>query len=151
MSNQRVFIVKPGDVVGMIPSVLGWLQKMATWTRGRRTVDDIVTRILNMECVLWVTLGADYRPNGALITKVEKYPRMCMLHVLHCAGDKGHMEEVADEVYAALDAFAKFNHCSGVEFIGRPGWERHVKERGFEVRSVTYQKFFEGDDNARAR
>lgn len=141
--TQRVFIVSHGDVVTVVPTILPWLQKMAAWTRGRRTVDDIVTRVLNLDGNLWITLGADGEPNGALITRIEAYPRMRMLHVLHCAGERGHMDEVADEVYPALDAFAKFNHCAGVEFIGRPGWEKHVKERGFEVRSVTYQKFFE--------
>lgn len=141
--TQRVFIVSHGDIVTVVPTILPWLQKMAAWTRGRRTVDDIVTRLLNLDGNLWITLNAEGNPSGALITRIEVYPRMRMLHVLHCAGARGHMEEVADEVYPALDAFAKFNHCAGVEFIGRPGWEKHVKERGFEVRSVTYQKFFE--------
>jgi len=151
MSTQRVYVVSVGDVVGIVPTLLPWLQKLAAWTRGRRTVDDIVTRVLNQESNLWVTLDGDLQPSGALVTKIEVYPRMRMLHVLHCAGDRGHMEQVADEVYPALDAFAKFNHCAGVEFIGRPGWEKHVKESGYEVRSVTYQKFFEESAHARPR
>lgn len=149
--SARVYIVGHGDVVSVIPALLPWLQKMAAWTRGRRTVDDIVTRVLKLESNLWVTLDEHGAPTGALVTKIEAYPRMRMLQVLHCAGKPGHMEEVADEVYGALDAFAKFNHCAGVEFIGRPGWEPHVKKRGFEVRSVTYQKFFEGESHARPR
>lgn len=144
MSFDHVFIVRHGDIVSMVPIVLPWLEKMATWTRGRRSMDDIVTRLLNMECNLWVTLNAQKKANGALVTKVEAYPRMRMLHVLHCAGETGHMEAVADEVYTALDEFAKFSHCAGVEFIGRPGWEKYVKDRGYAVKSVTYQKFFEG-------
>lgn len=149
--KQHLFIVGKGDVVGLIPTLLPWLQKMASWTRGRRTVDDIVKRILTDEALLWVTLGADGRPNGALVTKIELYPQMRMLHVLHCAGERGHMEQVADEVYGSLDRFARLNECAGVEFIGRPGWEPHVTKRGYEVRSVTYQKFFEGESNARPR
>lgn len=146
--SQHVYIVGHGDVVAIVPTILPWLQKMAAWTRGRRTVDDIVTRVLNLESNLWVTLGEELRPTGALVTKIEAYPRMRMLQVLHCAGEPGHMEAVADEVYEALDKFAKFNHCAGVEFIGRPGWEPHVRKRGYEVRSVTYQKFFEEGRNA---
>ena len=45
---QRVFIVSPGDVVMTIPTVLPWLAKMAKWTNGRRSIDDIVQRILNL-------------------------------------------------------------------------------------------------------
>lgn len=146
--TQRVYIVSHGDVVRMVPILLPWLQKMALWTRGRRTVDDIIKRVLMLESNLWVTLNEEGQPNGALITKIEAYPRLNMLHVLHCAGERGHMDDVADEVYGALDSFAKFNHCGGVEFIGRPGWEKHVKGRGYEVKSVTYQKFFEGAPHA---
>jgi len=141
--ETRVFIARQGEVMKYVPALMPWLEKMALWTRGRRTTDDILYRVLHGECNLWVTLAQDGHFNGALVTKVERYPRMQMLHVLHCAGEKGHMEEIADAVYDALDKFAVFNHCSGIEFIGRPGWEKHVKDRGYEVRSVTFQKFFE--------
>lgn len=143
--TRRVYIARTEDVPDLVPALLPWLQKMALWTRGRRSVEDIIKRVLLLETNLWVTLDAQGQPNGALVTKVEIYPRMRMLHVLHCAGDRGHMEDVADEVYASLDAFAKFTHCGGVEFIGRPGWEKHVKDRGYEVKSVTYQRFFDQD------
>lgn len=146
--TRRVYIARTEDVPDLVPALLPWLQKMALWTRGRRSVEDIIKRVLMLETNLWVTLDANGAPNGALVTKVEIYPRMRMLHVLHCAGDRGHMEEVADEVYGSLDAFAKFTHCGGVEFIGRPGWEKHVKDRGYEVKSVTYQRFFEGAPHA---
>lgn len=146
--TQRVYIVSVDDIIPMLPTLGPWLTKMAKWTRGRRTVEDIIARVMRQESVLWVTLGATGRLSGALITAVEQYPRMRMLQVLHCAGERGHMEEVADEVYNAIDAFAMFNKCAGVEFIGRPGWEPHVAKRGYEVRSVTFQKFFEGEPHA---
>jgi hypothetical protein len=141
---QRVYIVRPGDVVTMLPTVMPYLEKMGKWTGGRRTVDDIVRRVLNLECNLWVTLGKDGLANGALVTKVEEYPLMKMLHILHCAGEKGQMEGLEDELYEAYDSFAKFNHCIGVEFIGRPGWKKYVEPRGYKLKSVSYEKRFEG-------
>jgi len=140
---QRVFVVRPGDVVAMLPSVMPYLEKMKRWAGGRRTVDDIVKRILNLECNLWVTLGLDGKANGAIITKVEEYPEMRLLHILHAAGEAGQMAGLEDELYAAYDAFAKFNHCSGVEFIGRPGWKKYVEPRGYKLKSVSYEKRFE--------
>jgi len=148
MNSQRVFVVRPGDVSDMIPMVMPWLLKMARWTRGRRTVDDIVRRVLNMESVLWITLAEDGKPSGAMVTKVEAYPQMKMLQVLHMASDTGQMDEIADELYEALDAFAKFNHCAGVEFVGRPGWQKYVEPRGYTTKSVMYQRFFEGAQHA---
>jgi hypothetical protein len=144
MSMQRIFIVRHGDIVEKIPVVMPWLVKMVEWTEGRRTADDIVRRLLNMECVLWITLDESGKPNGALVTQVEEYPRMRMLHVLHCAGETGQMDGVADQMYEALDQFAKFNRCVGVELIGRPGWKKHVEPRGYKLKAVTFEKRFEG-------
>jgi hypothetical protein len=139
---QRVFVVRPGDVVERIPDVMPFLEKMGKWTGGRRTVDDIVRRILMQECTLWLTLAEDGHVNGALVTKVEPYEQIKLLHILHAAGEKGQMVGLEDELYAAYDAFAKFNHCVGVEFVGRPGWKKYVEPRGYKLKSVVYEKRF---------
>lgn len=145
MTTARIYIVSPGNVLKMVPTAQPWLDKMAKWTHGRRSAEDIVRSVLNNGNNLWITLNRALEPNGALVTRVEAYPQMRMLHVLHCAGESGQMEDIEDEMYEALDKFAKFNHCKGIEFIGRRGWEGHVKHRGYTVRCVTYQKFFEGE------
>ena len=52
------------------------------------------------------------------------------------------MQYCEDRMYELLDKFAKDTECVGIELIGRPGWSKHVKKRGYEVQSVMYQKFF---------
>jgi hypothetical protein len=145
MSAQRVFVVRPGEVVEMLPSVMPFLEKMCKWTAGRRSIDDIVRRVLMHECNLWITKAEDGHINGAIITKVEPYEQAKMLHILHAAGEKGQMAGLEDELYTAYDAFAKFNHCSGIEFIGRPGWKKYVEARGYKLKAVMYEKRFAGE------
>ena len=52
------------------------------------------------------------------------------------------MQYVDEEMFDLLDRFAKDAGCSGIEFVGRPGWRKQAGKYGFEVQSVMYQKFF---------
>ena len=79
---------------------------------------------------------------GHVITEVKEYPRCKMLVIQYCAGEENHMQYCEDKMYELLDKFAKDTGCVGIELIGRPGWGKHVKKRGYEVQSVMYQKFF---------
>jgi hypothetical protein len=79
---------------------------------------------------------------GHVVTEIKEYPRCKMLVVQYCAGEPDHMQYVDDEIFDLLDRFAKDTGCSGIEFVGRPGWRKQAEKYGFEVRSVMYQKFF---------
>jgi hypothetical protein len=50
------------------------------------------------------------------------------------------METVEEKGFNMLESFAKDASCSGVEFVGRPGWRKAADKYGYELRSVTYQK-----------
>lgn len=139
---QRIFIVRQGDLKDHLPAIEPWLVRMAKDTQGRRTPEDIIQRMLRGECQLWVTLDADGKPNGAVITSIEQYPQMRMLNILHAAGEKNRWKDIEDDLYAAYDEFAKANGCVGVEFGGRPGWKKYAEPRGFKLKSVMYEKRF---------
>jgi len=47
-----------------------------------------------------------------------------------------------DDIFDLLNRFARDAGCSGIEFVGRPGWRKQADKYGFEVQSVGYQKFF---------
>ena len=92
---------------------------------------------------LWVVFSSEEQViYGYVITEIKPYPNCKMLVVQYCAGEDNHMQFVEDKMYALLDKFAVDMQCAGIELIGRPGWGKHVKKRGFEVQSVMYQKFF---------
>jgi hypothetical protein len=128
-------------VSGVIPALLPYLRKSEKWTRGRATVDDILRFVLNGQMQLWI-VHEENTIYGHVVTEIKEYPRCKMLTVQYCAGEPNHMQYVDDEIFDLLDRFAKDAGCTGVEFVGRPGWRKQADKYGFEVRSVMYQKFF---------
>jgi hypothetical protein len=140
--NLDISLVPVGVIHKVLPQVIKYLEISEDWTRGRANVDDILSFILTGQMQLWVALD-DSGVYGQLITEIKQYPRCKMLVVQYCSGEPNHMQYVEDKTYAVLEKFAKEHNCAGIELIGRPGWTKHVAKRGFNVKSVMYQKFFE--------
>lgn len=138
---MRASLVPPGMVSGVIPALLPYLKESEKWARGRATVDDILRFVLTGQMQLWIG-HEENTIYGHVVTEIKEYPQCKMLVVQYCAGEPNHMQYVDDEIFDLLDRFAKDTGCSGVEFVGRPGWRKQAEKYGFEVRSVMYQKFF---------
>jgi len=141
--NLEISLVPVGNISPLLPSLLPHLQKSELWTRGRSKVDDILRFLLNGQMQLWVVFCTEEQQiYGHVVTEVKDYPRCKMLQVQYCAMEKNHMQYIDDKMQDLAEKFAKDTGCIGIEFIGRPGWGKHVKKRGYEVQSVMYQKFF---------
>jgi hypothetical protein len=118
-----------------------YLAESANWTHGRASVDDILRFILTGEMQLWIGHDGE-KIYGHVITQIKTYPQCKMLVIQYCAGMPNHMKYVEDEMYDLLDRFARDAQCSGIEFVGRPGWKKSASSHGYEVQHVTYQKLF---------
>jgi hypothetical protein len=138
---MRASLVPPGMVSSVIPALLPYLAESEKWSKGRASVDDILRFVLNQQMQLWV-VHEENTIYGHVVTEIKEYPRCKMLVVQYCAGEPDHMQYVDDEIFDLLDRFAKDAGCTGIEFVGRPGWRKQAEKYGFEVRSVMYQKFF---------
>ena len=138
---MRASLVPLGMVSSVIPALLPYLAESEKWSKGRASVDDILRFVLNQQMQLWV-VHEENTIYGHVVTEIKEYPRCKMLVVQYCAGESDHMQYVDDEIFDLLDRFAKDAGCSGIEFVGRPGWRKQAEKYGFEVRSVMYQKFF---------
>jgi len=78
-----ITLVAPGQVAGIVPALLPYLQESAGWSRGRVTTDDLLRFVLNGEMQLWAVHenGNGY---GHVITEIKQYPRLKMLTVQYC-------------------------------------------------------------------
>ncbi len=136
-------LVPSGQVSYMIPALLKNLEKSQFWTKGRANVDDIVRFILTQQMELWVLFDTETSMvEGHVITEIKQYPQCKMLVVQYCAAEPHLLDEVGDKVFGILEKFGVAWGCSGVEFFGRPGWTPHVKRRGYETRTIVYEKYF---------
>jgi hypothetical protein len=141
--NLEISLVPVGHVSSTIPGLLPYLAESAVWSKGRATVDDILRFILNGGMQLWVVFDTETKEiYGHLITEAKQYPQCKMLTIQYCAIKPNHMAHVEDRMQELAEKFAKDMGCNGIEFVGRPGWGKHMKKYGYDVQSVMYQRFF---------
>lgn len=141
--NLELSLVPVGNVSETIPSLLPYLRESEVWTRGRAKVDDVLRFVLTGQMQLWMVFSPEEKQvYGHIITEVKQYPQCKLLVIQYCCIEDHHMQYVEDKMQEVAERFAKDMGCAGIEFIGRPGWGKHIKKYGYDVQSVSYQKFF---------
>lgn len=139
---MKISLVPVSQLLSVVPALMPYLEESAKWSRGRAIPEDIVRFLLNGQMLL-LAVHDQNAAYGHVICEVKTYPQCKMLTVQYCAGKPHFMQFVEAEMYAILDDLAKQAGAAGIEFVGRPGWRKSAEEHGYEVQSVTYQKFFE--------
>lgn len=128
------------------PSFMSLLHKSELWSRGRSSIDDIVAFLYSGQMKLWISYEADpWVVRGYVITEEREYPRCKMLVCQYCAAEDHSMLAVRDQMFTLLEQYGRDAGCAGVEFFGRPGWGAYVKKLGYDVQTVVYEKYFNGD------
>ncbi len=138
---MNISLVPTGQIAGVIPAVLPYLQESVLWARGRVSTDDLLRFVLNGQMQLWVAHESG-TVHGHIMTEIKQYPQCKMLTIQYCAMVPGTLEAVEVEMQDVAQRFAKDAGCAGIEFVGRPGWRATAKTYGYDVQSVMYQKFF---------
>ena len=138
---MNISLVPVGQLAGVIPAVLPFVNKSVEWARGRVTADDLLRFVINGNMQLWV-VHEEQVVRGHVITEIKQYPQCRMLTIQYCAMTPGTLELIEEKMQDVAARFAKDAECAGIEFVGRPGWRDTAKKYGYEVQSVMYQKFF---------
>jgi hypothetical protein len=136
-----ISLVVPGQVVAVTARILPYLQVSAEWSKGRSSADDIVRFVLNGQMQLWAVFD-ETACHGHIVTEIKQYPQCKFLTIQYCAMEPGTMAAVEDKMQEYAERFARDAGCTGIEFIGRPGWRKTANQYGYELHSVTYQKIF---------
>jgi hypothetical protein len=138
---MQLSLVPHGVIYTVLPQIISFLKVSEEWTRGRSTVDDILSFVLSGRMQLWVVFDDD-GVHGHLITEVKHYPQCKMFVIQYCAMEPHTLAAVEDRMQELAEAYAKETGCAGIEFVGRPGWTKSMKRYGYDVQSVMFQKFF---------
>lgn len=82
-------------------------------------------------------LGDSRQITALAITEIVAYPRIAVCKLLACTG-----EDAARWVnlLTQIEAWAKAQGCAAMEPICRPGWERHLKPKGYRKTHVVLEK-----------
>lgn len=106
-------------------------------TGGR--VEDILAKAKAGQVMLWM-IRDHVQLLGALATGIRKEQDGDTVFVFReCGGWDMHrwLDRVLDEIG---DKFARAQGATRVEIEGRPGWEKVMRHRGFELARVVLQK-----------
>ena len=142
--NLDISLVPYGKISYLIPHLVRYLNESESWAMGRANIDDIVRFALTGQMQLWAVYDQNTDEiHGFVMTEIKSYPQKKMFVVQYCAMTPNHMKHIEDKMHQMADGFAKDMGCHGIEFFGRPGWEPHVKKRGYTVKTVVYEKHFD--------
>lgn len=138
---MKISYVPIGNIAGLVPALLPYLDKSVKWSAGRVTADDLLRLMLTDMLQLWA-VHEGQTVHGFFGLEVKTYPQCKMLTIQYCAMHTGTLEIVEEEMMRIAEDIAKQSGCAGVEFIGRPGWKKIVDDHDYAIQSVMYQKFF---------
>jgi hypothetical protein len=141
--NLNISLIPYGALAKAVVAIMPYIEESAERSRGRSSVDDILKFLFTGQMALWVVYDEDdLEAHGHFITEVKKYPQFSMLVIHYAAMLSNKMEQIEYLMQEYAQDYAVKAGCSGIEFVGRPGWKKHATKYGYQAQSVTYQKFF---------
>jgi len=105
-----------------------WLEdslgdSMLTW-------DDVRARVFQARAQFWPG------KNAALITEIITYDKTKAIQVITAGGDMVELKKLA----TGAEAYGRMMQCEYAVVEGRKGWERALKDDGYEFYAVTVRK-----------
>lgn len=138
----NICVVPNGALTRNIPLIYKYLVTAADMTNGRCAVDDIVRFFYTGLFTLWLIYIEETKEViGFFCLEAKIYPQKKLMCIQHCTTEPGSMKDGFNQkMQDAIEAHAKANGCSGVEFVGRFGWKKYTDELGYEKECQIYQK-----------
>lgn len=107
-----------------------------TWEH-RYTKKAIKDRVLQGQLQVWF-IGADETVKMFLFTQIASWPSGDRLEVVFACGRE--IDETLPIIDATMERFAQVNNCKSIDIIGRKGWERKLRSRGFRPQQVVLSR-----------
>lgn len=98
---------------------------------------DIYADLLTSKLSLWVAIEEEQIVSCAVV-RIYDTPISRILSLDYIAGEK--IDTWLAEGHTAINRYAYDNKCSRMEGRGRPGWTKPVKELGWKVVAVCYER-----------
>lgn len=127
-------LCETGAIDNLWPTIEHMLERVTDEKVG---VSDVYDFVIDGRWILWVCQIPDtLEITSVLVTEFIHYPQVCNLRVVFLSGDD---EDWAYGI-AVFEDFARINGCHEVEILGRKGWERVLRDKGFSLNHITLSK-----------
>jgi len=106
------------------------------------SIDDLREGIKKRAFQLFIMFGSDdgikYKVFGVFVTRVVELPNFKQCEVILLKGEKRELWQ--DEAAETIENVAIQNDCKRIAVHARPGWQKFLKERDWEVKRYLYTK-----------
>jgi hypothetical protein len=110
------------------PDVAPIIEKALPYSDGKYELEDIYKGIQSRDLQLWAA-SREGKATSVMVTKIIQYPKAKTLLMMIYAGEHtDNMTQFLPPIYT----WAKKLGCTDVEIYGRAGWERVLKDQGYE-------------------
>jgi hypothetical protein len=133
----KVALVPPTNVAEVLDEVGPILTRATDRSGGRWSIIDVLDQVETGLQHLWIAF-TDERILGVVTTRFVEYPSFRRLEIVFCAGDN-----LKDWMRPMLDVLGHWhddNKCTGMELVGRSGWERMLAREGFKKTYIVMEK-----------
>lgn len=133
---MEIVLVPKEDYNKVFPHVKGLLKPAVDMSGGRTTIDHVQEELYKGVQQLWIAFeGTEI--NSAAITEIFDYATKRVL-IGHFIG--GHnLNKWRKPIVDTMATFAKLNNCSCIEFRGRRGWGKVLKQDGWKQTYISYE------------
>ena len=115
--------------------VKNWIQKVVIQSNGRHTLDTTYKLLKEGTMTMFLVLKANKICAVYVVQKVY-YPAKVVLGILFCGGSK--IIKNVKPIEKFFINYAKDNLCSGLEIIGRKGWDKIIKNNKLLFKTTGY-------------
>ena len=130
--------VPTGYVQFVWPVIKDFVDKSAAYSGGRTSSEKIKKDCEDGTVFLWVAHDDEHETHGFVTGQLSDYSDMKVLALQFTGGRK--LKEWANDMWSALEDFARENGCSKIEGAGRIGWLRFMKQFGCTPAFYIYEK-----------
>lgn len=107
-----------------------WIEAALGYARGTHSIGSVEAGMASGQYVFW---------NGnksAGITEIHQFPHAKFLHVFLAGGD---LDEIRDVLIPIWRHYARRVGCTKLTLCGRRGWERALKQQGWQADLICMQ------------
>ncbi len=108
-----------------------WIEAALKRAPGLETIEDVDSFLESGKYLLFTS------PNAAMVAQIIEYERKKAIYAIHGGGN---LKELIDVIEPRMRACGKVNGCSLSMGMGRKGWERALKDKGYRLGWVTMIK-----------
>ncbi len=106
------------------------IAKGCKYSRGKYRANDFYPDLLEGDMQLWIN-----KPTAAAITEIKLFPHKKVCCVIVAGGrDINQFKEDLQ----VIEMWAKSEDCDAVQVVGRPGWQRVLKE--YELSTISLER-----------